>query len=67
MSSSFIIFVVFTNSDFRKLERDYPAVNSQKLVDQCVDLGVWCNEVTNSGGRWSMENLVKFIVSLNSN
>lgn len=50
-------------SDFRKLERDYPAVNSQKLVDQCVDLGVWCNEVTNSSGRWSMENLVKFIVS----
>lgn len=55
--------IIYVFSDFRKLERDFPTVKSQTMVDQCVDLGVWCNDVTNSGGRWSMENLVRFIVS----
>lgn len=56
------ICFLFVYSDFRKLQRDYPAVDSQKMIDRCRDLGVWCNEVMNTGGRWSMERLVMHIV-----
>lgn len=52
------------NSDCRKLERDFPEVNGQKMVDQCVDLGVYCNSVMNTGGRWSMERLVWYLVCI---
>lgn len=45
-------------NDLRKLERDFPQVKSDFLVDKCIDLGVWYNEVSGSGGRWSMERLV---------
>lgn len=50
-------------SDCRKLERDFPEVNAQKMIDQCIDLGVYCNDVWNTGGRWSMERLVWHVVS----
>lgn len=49
-------------SDLRKLQRDFPVVDSQRLIDQCVDLGVWCNEVCNTRGRWSMADLVIYLV-----
>lgn len=57
-------FFLIKISDCRKLERDFPEVTSQKMVDQCVDLGVYCNEVMNTGGRWSMERLVWYLVRL---
>lgn len=50
------------SSDCRKLERDFPEVSGQKMIDQCVDLGVYCNSVMNTGGRWSMERLVWYLV-----
>lgn len=59
--SSIIKF--FAHSDLRKLQRDYPEVDSQRPIDRCTDLGVWCNEVCNTGGRWSMERLVMYLVS----
>lgn len=45
------------------MERDFPEVNAQKMIDQCIDLGVYCNSVWNTGGRWSMERLVWHVVS----
>lgn len=51
-------------SDLRKLQRDYPEVDAQRMIDRCVDLGPWCNEVCNTGGRWSMERLVMYLVRL---
>lgn len=54
---------VNVKNDCRKLQRDFPEIDSQKMVDQCTDLGVWCNAVTGTGGRWSMERLVKHLVS----
>lgn len=45
-------------NDLRKLERDFPTVKADPIIDNCVDLGVWYNEVFNSSGRWSMERLV---------
>lgn len=59
----FLSVVLLFYSDFRKLERDFPEVSVQKMIDQCVDLGVYCNSVMNTGGRWSMANLVSYIVS----
>lgn len=58
---------VCVKNDLRKLQRDYPAVDSQRMVDQCKDLGVWCNEVCNTGGRWSMERLVMYLCKLQIN
>nr|XP_036677907.1 Werner Syndrome-like exonuclease [Drosophila suzukii] len=48
-------------SDFRKLARDFPEVSAEPLIEKCVDLGVWCNEVCETGGRWSLERLTNFI------
>ncbi|KRG01020.1 uncharacterized protein Dmoj_GI24264, isoform C [Drosophila mojavensis] len=50
-----------TSSDFRKLARDFPEVAAEPLIEKCVDLGVWCNEVCETGGRWSLERLANFI------
>lgn len=46
------------------MERDFPEVKVQKMIDQCRDLGPFCNEVMGTGGRWSMANLVSYIVSV---
>lgn len=51
-------------NDFRKLERDFPEAKAEVMIEQCVDLGVWCNEVCETGGRWSLERLVSFICKL---
>ena len=51
------------NSDFRKLARDFAEVNADELIEKCVDLGVWCNQVCSTGGRWSLERLTNYIVS----
>ncbi|EDW59362.2 3'-5' exonuclease [Drosophila virilis] len=48
-------------ADFRKLERDFPEVAAEPLIEKCIDLGVWCNEVCETGGRWSLERLANFI------
>ena len=50
-------------SDFRKLAKDFPPINADKLIAQCKDLGDWYNKVGNSSGKWSMERLVSHIVS----
>jgi werner syndrome-like exonuclease len=51
-------------NDFRKLQRDFPEVNSQALIDQCIDLGPYCNSICSTSGRWSMERLVAYVVSI---
>ncbi|XP_017102313.3 3'-5' exonuclease [Drosophila bipectinata] len=48
-------------ADFRKLQRDYPEVSADALIEKCVDLGVWCNTICETGGRWSLERLANFI------
>ncbi|EDV93306.1 Werner Syndrome-like exonuclease [Drosophila grimshawi] len=48
-------------ADFRKLERDFPEMSAEPLIEKCVDLGVWCNQVCETGGRWSLERLANFI------
>lgn len=53
-----VLHGVNVKNDLRKLERDFPNMKSDPLVEKCIDLGVWYNEVFNSSGRWSMERLV---------
>ncbi|CRK89102.1 CLUMA_CG002570, isoform A [Clunio marinus] len=45
-------------NDLRKLERDFPIIKTERMIQNCIDLGVWYNQVFNSSGRWSMERLV---------
>ncbi|XP_011204128.2 Werner Syndrome-like exonuclease [Bactrocera dorsalis] len=49
-------------NDFRKLARDFPEVNADHLIEKCVDLGVWCNQVCQTGGRWSLDRLANYVV-----
>lgn len=53
-----ILHGVNIKNDLRKLERDFPLIKSDPLIEKCLDLGVFYNEVYNSSGRWSMERLV---------
>lgn len=36
-------------------------MSAEPLIEKCVDLGVWCNEICETGGRWSLERLANFI------
>lgn len=48
-------------NDIRKLKRDFPEVTIDTLIENCIDLGPWCNEVCNTGGRWSLDRLSAYI------
>lgn len=50
--------------DLRKLHRDFPEANVDEMVEKCVDLGVRCNQVCSTGGRWSLERLIIYICKL---
>ncbi|XP_055907898.1 3'-5' exonuclease [Eupeodes corollae] len=47
--------------DIRKLKRDFPEVTVDTLLENYIDLGPWCNEVCNTGGRWSLERLANYV------
>lgn len=51
-------------NDFRKLQRDFPEANSDVMIEKCRDLGVWCNSILDTSGRWSLERLVQEICQL---
>jgi werner syndrome-like exonuclease len=53
-----ILHGVNIKNDLRKLERDFSVIKADPLIQKCLDLGVWYNEIFNSSGRWSMERLV---------
>ena len=35
-------------NDFRKLARDYPKANADKMIEQCVDLSQWYSTIHES-------------------
>lgn len=45
-------------NDLRKLERDFPLIKVEKMIERCIDLGTMYNDICGSSGRWSMERLV---------
>lgn len=55
---------VNVKNDFRKLARDFPEANAEKMIEQCVDLGQWYNRIHGSTGIWSMERLVLQVCQL---
>ncbi|CAO1421940.1 unnamed protein product [Diamesa tonsa] len=50
--------------DFRKLERDFPLIQAEPLIEKSIDLGPYYNSVYGSSGRWSMERLVLQVCKL---
>lgn len=44
-------------NDLRKLARDFPCFNGDKLVEKCCDLGTFYNSVFNSQEKWSLDRL----------
>jgi werner syndrome-like exonuclease len=53
-----VLHGVNIKNDLRKLERDFPIIKADPMIEKCKDLGVWYNDIFNSSGRWSMERLV---------
>lgn len=56
-------YVYIFDSDFRKLQRDFN-INVEPMIANCIDLGVWYNDVVSTSGRWSLARLVAEIVSI---
>lgn len=56
------IICIRNSSDLRKLQRDFPEAIADTMIRQCKDLGVWCNEVYDTSGSWSMAKLVDHLV-----
>ncbi|XP_074027293.1 WRN RecQ like helicase [Leptinotarsa decemlineata] len=54
-------------NDARKLARDFTGVNGDKLVQNCIDLGVLANSILPTTHRWSLEKLVNYLLDLRIN
>lgn len=52
-----ILHGVNIKNDLRKLARDFPCFNGDKLIEKCLDLGEFYNSVFNSQERWSLDRL----------
>lgn len=52
-----ILHGVNIKNDLRKLERDFPYIKADPLIEKCLDLGTFYNQVFNSSERWSLANL----------
>ncbi|CAG9840054.1 unnamed protein product [Diabrotica balteata] len=50
--------------DVRKLARDFTGFDSDKMVDNCVDLGHLANSILSTTNRWSLERLVDHLLDL---
>lgn len=48
----------------RKLARDFVGFDGEKMVENCVDLGVLANTLVPIKQRWSLERLVLDFVSI---
>jgi hypothetical protein len=52
-----VLHGVNIKNDFRKLERDFPYIKADPLIEKCVELGTFYNQVFSSSERWSLANL----------
>ncbi|XP_058126930.1 3'-5' exonuclease [Anopheles ziemanni] len=57
-----VLHGVCIKNDMRKLARDFPEVDGDRLISKCCDLGQWYNTLHDSTGRWSMERLVQAVL-----
>ncbi|KAJ8972899.1 hypothetical protein NQ317_019615 [Molorchus minor] len=54
-------------NDVRKLARDFKGFNVDRLVENCIDLGVMANSILPINQRWSLAALVEYILELKIN
>uniref|UniRef100_A0A1A9ZXL8 3'-5' exonuclease n=1 Tax=Glossina pallidipes TaxID=7398 RepID=A0A1A9ZXL8_GLOPL len=50
-------------NDFQKLARDFPEMKLDDLKQRCIDLGTWCNEINETGSRWSLDRLCNYLTN----
>ncbi|KAG5890857.1 hypothetical protein JTB14_016290 [Gonioctena quinquepunctata] len=51
-------------NDVRKLARDFVGFDGDKMVENCIDLGVFANSILPTTHRWSLEKLVDHLLDL---
>lgn len=51
-------------NDVRKLARDFKGFDGDKMVNNCIDLGVLANSILSGSQRWSLEKLVDQLLDL---
>ncbi|XP_056637376.1 3'-5' exonuclease [Diorhabda sublineata] len=51
-------------NDIRKLARDFKGFDGDKIVNNCLDLGVLANSILSRSERWSLEKLVDQLLDL---
>ncbi|KRT79172.1 hypothetical protein AMK59_6829, partial [Oryctes borbonicus] len=54
-------------NDIRKLSRDFAGINTEKVIENCVELSSLANTIHSNGGRWSMEKLVNHFFEMRIN
>ncbi|GJQ78825.1 WRNexo [Trypoxylus dichotomus] len=54
-------------NDIRKLSRDFVGINTEKVIEKCVELSSLANTIYSIGGRWSMEKLVNHFFDMRIN
>lgn len=52
-----VLHGVNIKNDFRKLERDFPCMKADPLIEKCVDLRTYYNDVFNCSEKWSLATL----------
>ncbi|XP_035911281.1 Werner Syndrome-like exonuclease [Anopheles stephensi] len=62
-----VLHGVNIKNDFRKLARDFPEVDADRLIARCVELGQWYNRLNGSTGLWSLARLVEQLLRLRMN
>uniref|UniRef100_A0A1B0BJC2 3'-5' exonuclease n=1 Tax=Glossina palpalis gambiensis TaxID=67801 RepID=A0A1B0BJC2_9MUSC len=50
-------------NDVQKLARDFPEMKLDDLKHRCIDLGTWCNEINETGCRWSLDRLCNYLIN----
>ncbi|XP_045480598.1 Werner Syndrome-like exonuclease [Harmonia axyridis] len=51
-------------NDVRKLSRDFKVINVEKIIENCIDAGVFANEVLPTSRRWSLAALVEHLLNM---
>ncbi|KAG5681091.1 hypothetical protein PVAND_010557 [Polypedilum vanderplanki] len=60
-----VLHGVNIKNDFRKLERDFPCIKADPLIEKCVDLRTYYNDVFNSSEKWSLQTLCAHTLKAN--
>ncbi|KAJ8957657.1 hypothetical protein NQ318_017549 [Aromia moschata] len=53
--------------DVRKLARDFTGFDVDRLIENCIDLGVMANSILPVKQRWSLEKLVDYTLNMKIN